>query len=96
MTSTFSQFAGSIYYYNCRFEQYSYFHFIICTDFVSHDLGNVGGIMGLCLGFSFLSLAEIIYFLTLRPLVNFRNEKKKMKKVEPVRIFEKTPTSFID
>jgi len=48
----------------------------------------VGGIMGLCLGFSLLSLAEIIYFLTLRPLVNYCNSKRKMKKVDPTRTSE--------
>lgn len=42
--------------------------------------------MGLCLGFSFLSLVEIIYFLTLRPFVNFCNSKKKLKKVVPTHI----------
>ncbi|XP_077285510.1 pickpocket protein 28-like [Arctopsyche grandis] len=35
------------------------------TDF----LANCGGLLGLCLGFSFLSLIEIIYFLTLRQLL---------------------------
>ncbi|XP_077285517.1 pickpocket protein 28-like [Arctopsyche grandis] len=41
------------------------------TDF----LANCGGIMGLFLGFSFLSLVEIIYFLTIKPICNFRRKK---------------------
>lgn len=49
-------------------------------------VGEVGGIMGLCLGFSFLSLAEIFYFLTIRPLVNYCTTKRKMKKIDPTRI----------
>lgn len=57
-------------------------------------LGNVGGIMGLCLGFSFLSLAEIIYFLTLRPLVNYYNAKKNLKKVGVIGTIERNPIQF--
>ena len=29
-------------------------------------LANIGGLMGLCLGFSLLSVVELIYFFTLR------------------------------
>lgn len=47
--------------------------------------------MGLCLGFSFLSFVEIIYFLTLRPLVNYCNLKKKLKKVDPNRTLGQNP-----
>ncbi|KAF0768530.1 pickpocket protein 28-like isoform X2, partial [Aphis craccivora] len=57
---------------------------------------NVGGIMGLCLGFSFLSLVEIIYFLTLRPLVNFCNTKKKLKKVVPTHILREDNNHLSD
>ncbi len=38
------------------------------TDFFS----NVGGLLGLCLGFSALSLIEFIYFFTLRLILNIR------------------------
>lgn len=33
-------------------------------------LANCGGLLGLCCGFSFTSLMEIIYYLTLRLLSN--------------------------
>ncbi|KAJ8923403.1 hypothetical protein NQ315_001961 [Exocentrus adspersus] len=39
------------------------------TDF----LANCGGILGLFTGFSILSLAEIIYFLSLRLMCNLKN-----------------------
>lgn len=38
---------------------------------------NIGGVLGLCMGFSMLSLVEAIYFFTLRFLCN-----KKMKRDE--------------
>ncbi|CAG7826654.1 unnamed protein product [Allacma fusca] len=41
-------------------------------DFVS----NLGGVMGLCLGFSLLSLVEIIYFFTMRFFVDWHRYKK--------------------
>lgn len=37
---------------------------------------NIGGIMGLFMGFSFISLAEIIYFTLLRPIFKFVLPKK--------------------
>lgn len=52
--------------------------------------------MGLCLGFSFLSLAEIIYFLTLRPLVNYFNLKKKMKRVDPIHSLERNTFAYME
>ena len=36
-------------------------------------IAQVGGLMGLCLGFSFLSLIELIYWTTYRMARNFRN-----------------------
>lgn len=38
------------------------------TDF----LANCGGLLGLFMGFSFLSIVEIFYFLTVRVLCNLR------------------------
>ncbi|XP_058451931.1 pickpocket protein 28 [Malaya genurostris] len=43
------------------------------TDFLS----NVGGLLGLFMGFSLISLAEVIYFITLRPLFANRREAEK-------------------
>ncbi|XP_055549433.1 pickpocket protein 28 isoform X2 [Wyeomyia smithii] len=43
------------------------------TDFLS----NIGGLLGLFMGFSLISLAEVIYFLTLRPLFAKRREKEE-------------------
>lgn len=37
-----------------------------CKDYIC--TGIVGGILGLCLGFSFLSGVEVVYFLTLRSM----------------------------
>uniref|UniRef100_A0A2S2PUG1 Sodium channel protein Nach n=1 Tax=Schizaphis graminum TaxID=13262 RepID=A0A2S2PUG1_SCHGA len=73
----------SVYYQSKNFIGFNR----IMTFTFGQFMGNVGGIMGLCLGFSFLSLVEIIYFLTLRPFVNFCNSKKKLKKVAPSLIF---------
>nr|XP_014285382.2 pickpocket protein 28-like [Halyomorpha halys] len=42
------------------------------SDFVA----NVGGILGLFLGFSILSLLEIIYFVFFRPCTNLRQRKR--------------------
>ena len=40
----------------------------------------VGGVMGLCLGFSLLSLAEFIYFFTLRLFVDHHKQEKNIAK----------------
>ncbi|XP_022181306.1 pickpocket protein 28-like isoform X2 [Myzus persicae] len=77
----------SVYYQSKNFIG----HNRIMTFTFGQFMGNVGGIMGLCLGFSFLSLVEIIYFLTLRPLVNFCNAKRKLKKVDPTRVLGEEP-----
>lgn len=39
--------------------------------------GNIGGILGLFLGFSWISLVEIVYFLCLKPII------QKRKSVSP-------------
>ena len=36
-------------------------------------IAQVGGLMGLCLGFSFLSLIELFYWATYRMASNYRN-----------------------
>ena len=41
-------------------------------------LANIGGLLGLCLGFSLLSVVEVIYFFTLRWCV-LVCRRKKMK-----------------
>ncbi|CAH1391082.1 unnamed protein product [Nezara viridula] len=40
------------------------------------SIANVGGILGLFLGFSILSLVEIIYFIFFRPCTNSRQRKR--------------------
>lgn len=32
---------------------------------------NIGGLLGLCMGFSVISLIEILYFLSIRPICNY-------------------------
>jgi hypothetical protein len=39
--------------------------YVHCLSFILF-LANIGGLMGLCLGFSLLSVVELIYFFTLR------------------------------
>ena len=39
-------------------------------------IGFFGGIIGLCVGFSLLSGAELIYYFTLRLFFDFKNEKE--------------------
>ena len=36
--------------------------------------------MGLCMGFSLLSLAELVYYFTLRLAVDCKREKKALRK----------------
>lgn len=47
------------------------------TDF----LANIGGLLGVFLGFSFLSLIEIMYFLTLRVGVSLKRDLREEKKI---------------
>ncbi|RZC39686.1 pickpocket protein 28-like, partial [Asbolus verrucosus] len=47
------------------------------TKFRKQIKTNVGGLLGLCLGFSFLSLVEIAYFLTLKVLCGYFHARKK-------------------
>lgn len=43
------------------------------TDFAAY----CGGVLGLCLGFSFLSIVEIVYYITLRLWFNLRQQYTK-------------------
>ncbi|XP_018575693.2 pickpocket protein 28 [Anoplophora glabripennis] len=42
-------------------------------------LSNVGGLLGLFMGFSFLSFVELVYFVTLRFLCNYLKTKHKIE-----------------
>ncbi|XP_060661442.1 pickpocket protein 28 [Drosophila nasuta] len=53
----------NLYYKEHTFRASKQTEFIGITDFLS----NVGGLMGLFLGFSFLSIAECVYFAFIRP-----------------------------
>ncbi|KAL9703316.1 hypothetical protein quinque_006834 [Culex quinquefasciatus] len=46
------------------------------TDF----LANCGGIMGLCMGISLLSLVELVYFCSVRPAMLYRGNRSKSRK----------------
>lgn len=46
------------------------------TDF----LANCGGIMGLCMGISLLSLVELVYFCSVRPVMLYRGNRKRKRK----------------
>ncbi|XP_050419751.1 pickpocket protein 28-like isoform X2 [Adelges cooleyi] len=53
---------------------------------LSQFVGAVGGLMGFYMGFSILILFELVYFITLRPFVNYWNAKKKMKKIDIISL----------
>lgn len=44
------------------------------TDFIA----NCGGLLGLCMGFSFFSLLEILYFLTIRIWCYIKNKEERI------------------
>ncbi|XP_075230297.1 pickpocket protein 28-like [Lycorma delicatula] len=75
----------SISFVSRQFQQANLIPFISFSDFI----GNVGGIMSLFLGFSFLSLFELIYFLSIRIVFNIWNVKKskqrKLKILSPLQ-----------
>lgn len=60
-----------IYYEQNFFRSDSKEELIGFTEFLS----NTGGLLGLFMGFSVVSLIEIIYFLTFRPYCNQRKHK---------------------
>lgn len=43
-------------------------------------LANTGGLLGLFMGFSVLSIVEILYFTSLRPFCELRKQKKFLRK----------------
>lgn len=51
------------------------------TEFFTQTdlLASCGGLLGLFMGISILSLFEIIYYLTLRLVCNFRMKRKVQK-----------------
>ena len=51
-----------------------YFKYYLCGAIFS---AAFGGLIGLCTGFSFLSLAEIFYFFSLRCLLPICRKRKK-------------------
>lgn len=51
------------------------------TDFVA----NCGGILGLCLGISFVSLVELLYYCTVRPVLMARKSTGRNWQVVMVR-----------
>lgn len=55
---------------------------------------NTGGLLGLFLGFSFLSAVEALYFLTLRLWCSFRRRQKKITPPSPKLYKGKTPFPF--
>ena len=49
-------------------------------------VANMGGLMGLCMGFSVVSLAEIVYHIVLNPLLEFFSiTGREKKKIEPAK-----------
>jgi amiloride-sensitive sodium channel len=53
-----------VYYKTLHFMRHERGELYGLVDFFS----NIGGLMGLCMGFSALSLVEVVYFFTLREL----------------------------
>ena len=49
-------------------------------------VANMGGLMGLCMGFSVVSLAEIVYHVVLNPLLeHFSKSGRERNKIEPAQ-----------
>lgn len=50
-------------------------------------LGNFGGLLGLCLGFSLVNIVEIIYFATVRLYQNISlvYDNSKQNEVQPIQ-----------
>ncbi|XP_029707777.2 pickpocket protein 28 [Aedes albopictus] len=69
-----------IFFSETYFRSFSKGELIGFTEFLS----NVGGLLGLFMGFSLISLAEVIYFMTLRPLFAKRKEKADRTNQETV------------
>ncbi|CAG9862861.1 unnamed protein product [Phyllotreta striolata] len=52
-------------------------------------LSNVGGLLSLCMGFSFLSIIEMLYFVTVKMLCNWllTNKKKKIRRNDDFQLY---------
>ncbi|XP_055610822.1 pickpocket protein 28-like [Uranotaenia lowii] len=69
-----------IFFKDTYFRSFSKGELFGFTDFLS----NIGGLLGLFLGFSIISVAEVLYFLTLRPYFAKRRERKSQAAAAPV------------
>ncbi|KOB71904.1 Uncharacterized protein OBRU01_07917 [Operophtera brumata] len=67
-----------IYFKKSQFMSFHRSELFGTTDF----LANIGGLLGLFLGFSFLSLMEILYFITLRLGLAIRRNNADEKKIK--------------
>ncbi|XP_058464039.1 pickpocket protein 28-like [Malaya genurostris] len=67
-----------IYYKEAQFMASKRSELYGLTDF----LANCGGLLGLCMGVSLLSLVELVYFCSVRPFVLGRNTKEMSSKAE--------------
>ncbi|XP_017481513.1 PREDICTED: pickpocket protein 28-like isoform X1 [Rhagoletis zephyria] len=63
---------------------------------ITEFLSNIGGVIGLFFGFSFISVAEIIFYLLLKPvrmliilLWSKRTKSAKVRKLQNLKLFEK-------
>ncbi|KAL9702251.1 hypothetical protein quinque_005769 [Culex quinquefasciatus] len=54
------------------------------TDFIA----SCGGILGLCMGVSLLSLVELLYFVTIRPIMLIKNTMRRKVKIVQVESFQ--------
>lgn len=64
------------------------------TDF----LANCGGLLGLFMGFSLLSIVEIIYYCTLRLICNLRTRKnrKRKQRLSIKKVQNSVPSIMVD
>lgn len=53
---------------------------------------SIGGSTGLFVGASLLSFIELIYYFTIRPYVNYRNEQRQQQQKKPSSIVVKVHT----
>lgn len=52
--------------------------------------GNFGGLLGLCVGFSLVSIIEIVYFMTVRLYQNITSTNSIAQSLEPTKTYHKT------
>ncbi|XP_076270438.1 pickpocket protein 28-like [Rhynchophorus ferrugineus] len=76
--------AVHFYFYNSKFTKEIKRELFTFTEILS----NIGGLLSLCLGFSFLSLIELLYFLIIRISCDITKQhrtyrKQKIKKLSP-------------